>query len=232
MSDLKRNGKLRWSPSYLRNRGQLTRAQKRALRDWWSEYGIQFEYGRKIDLSREFPTTEGLLLEIGFGMGDHLVKLAHENPGMGVVGIEVHRPGLAAAIDKARKMKLSNLRVIRGDARLVLSDYIQQRIFDAIFIQFPDPWPGERDWHRRIIQEDFLAILEKRLMQQGSLDLVTDVADYASHSESVFDRCSSWCRLEKSPWSEFRAETTYEKKAIDQGRRIYELSYSLNGEQF
>lgn len=225
MSNLKRNGKLRWAPSYLRNRGQLTRAQKRALREWWPRYGIRFEHGETIDLQAEFAGNGPFVLEIGFGMGDHLVNLARERRDVRVLGMEVHRPGLAAAIGKAYEENLSNLKVIRGDARLVLSDYLRGRLFAAVIVQFPDPWPKPGDAHRRLIQAEFLALLEGRILPGGDLLIVTDVADYARHCREVVAGAVHWEEVRDSPWFSTRIETGYEKKAKDEGRAIQELGF-------
>jgi len=76
MSNLKRNGELRWPPSYLRNCGQMTRGQEKALREWWPSYGITFQHDEQIDLDQYFDFDGPLVIEIGFGMGDHLIHLA------------------------------------------------------------------------------------------------------------------------------------------------------------
>lgn len=233
MSNLKRNGQLRWAPSYLRNRGQLTRAQKRAIREWWPQYGIRFKHGETIDLEREFPGNGPLVLEIGFGMGDHLIHLARELPSMRVLGVEVHRPGLAAAIGKAHEVGLENLKVVRGDARLVLSDHIRGRLFSAVFVQFPDPWPKPGDAHRRLIQTDFLSLLGKRMKAGGELLLVTDVEEYAEHCLEVARNAIGWESVDRSTWQGLRIETGYEKKAIEEERTIQEFCfrYTQSGEE-
>lgn len=225
MSNLKQNGRLRWIPSYLRNRGQLTRAQKRVLRESWEEYGIRFKHGEVIDLEAEFERSGPVILEIGFGMGDHLVHLAQEKPDHRVLGIEVHRPGLAAAIGKAQDRQVTNVRVMRGDARLILSDYIVGRPFAVVIVQFPDPWPHPGDSHRRLIQEDFLALLEKRLVDGGELIIVTDVQGYAEHCNRVFSGKPKWNPIPGSPWLDSRIETGYELKAKEAGRSVSELVF-------
>ena len=232
MSNLKQNGQLRWIPSYLRNRGQLTRAQKRVLRESWEEYGIRFRHGEVIDLDAEFEGGGPMVLEIGFGMGDHLVNLAQIKPDHRVLGIEVHRPGLAAAIGKAQDRQLTNVRMMRGDARLILSDFIVGRPFSAVIVQFPDPWPRPGDSHRRLIQDDFLSLLERRLIDRGELVVVTDVQEYADHCQKGFWGKQKWDSIPDSPWLDSRIETGYEVKAREAGRSVTELvfRYKENGE--
>ncbi|MCG8601642.1 MAG: tRNA (guanosine(46)-N7)-methyltransferase TrmB [Verrucomicrobiales bacterium] len=231
MSNLKRNGKLRWSPSYLRNRGTITRAQKRAMREWWPEVGILFEHGKKIDLTKCFESTGPLLIEIGFGMGDHLVALAKSLPRYRFLGIEVHRPGLASTTAKIHEAGLKNIRLIRGDARLVLTDHLEKEIAEAVLVQFPEPWQGEGNQHRRLIQPGMTETIQRTLKQEGEFSLATDIEEYADHCRSVFAGMKGWTQQEQSRFQKFRICTRYEKKGIDEGRSIHELSYRKTPEK-
>lgn len=226
MSNLKRDGKLRWSPSYLRNRGQSTRAQKRAQRELWPVYGIPYRFDEMIDPDEWFPDKKGpLIIEIGFGMGDHLVELAKAIPDRSLLGIEVHRPGIAAAMAKAGEAQLKNVRVMRGDARLILTDHFQSRIADAVLIQFPDPWPKPGDAHRRLVQPEMVDLIHDRLHDDGHLLITTDVEEYANHCRTAVAACKGWVEVESSELSNHRVVTQYERKAINEGRAIQELRF-------
>jgi len=226
MSNLKRNGKLRWPPSYLRNRGQSTRAQKRAQRELWPVYGIPYRFDEIIDPDEWFPDkTAPLIIEIGFGMGDHLVELAKARPDRSLLGIEVHRPGIAAAMAKADEAQLENLRVMRGDARLILSDHFQSRIAEAVIIQFPDPWPDQGDAHRRLVQPGMVDLIHERLQEEGHLLITSDVEDYANHCRTAVAGCEGWVEVESAELSTHRVVTQYERKAIKEGRAIHELKF-------
>jgi len=226
MSNLKRHGRLRWSPSYLRNRGHLTRGHRRALREWWPRYGIRFEHGRIIDLGTHFRGMEGpLVLEIGFGMGEHLVHLGRAVPDHRILGIEVHRPGLASAVRKIHEAGLENVRVVRGDARLVLTDHLEDQVARAVIVQFPDPWPKPGDEHRRLIQTDFLATLARRVEPGGELLVSTDVPDYAAHCRRIVRESESWEEVPTSDWIAHRIVTPYEARARNEGRGIVDLCF-------
>ncbi|MEM9280865.1 MAG: tRNA (guanosine(46)-N7)-methyltransferase TrmB [Verrucomicrobiota bacterium] len=225
MSNLKRNGQLRWAPSYLRNRGQLTRAQKRALRESWAEYGITLQHDETLDLDTYFTQRGPLIIEIGFGRGDHLVQWAKARPDDRILGIEVHRPGLAAAILKLREEELDNVRLIRGDARLVLTDHLVGEIADAMIVQFPDPWPKLGDEHRRLIQPGMAKTMSGRLKVGGYVQLITDITTYADHTKKVFQNADGWEAVDSSPFLTQRPITSYEQKALEAGRPIIELGY-------
>jgi len=178
-----------------------------------------------IDLDSFYEVEGPLIIEIGFGMGDHLVHLAGSMPDHRFLGIEVHRPGLAAATGKAAAKSLTNLRLIRGDARLVLTDYLRDSIASAIIIQFPDPWPKPGDEHRRLVQPDLLEIMYGTLQESGECLITTDVDDYATHCEHVFSRDDRWQVVEPSPQQTRSVETLYESRAVEAGRKITDMCY-------
>ncbi len=224
MSNLKRNGQLRWPPSYLRRQGQMTRAQKIAWRELWPTWGLEFRHGEVIDLPSNFgrPTSGPCHLEVGFGLGDHLVRQAVANPETAFLGIEVHKPGIAAALAKIRDRELTNVRVMRGDARLILTDHLAGPCFHHIDVLFPDPWPNDGDAHRRLIQPGLLEVIESRLHPGGTLHLATDVDVYAEHARVVFAHQLGWESIEQ----DYPPHTTkYAQKGIAEGRSITDLTY-------
>ena len=203
----------------------MTRGQKRAMREAWPHYGIRFQHDEVLDLDKYFSFSGPLVIEIGFGMGHHLVHLAKQLPEHRILGIEVHRPGLAAPAGKLAVNDCGNVRLIRGDARLVFSDLLPVSIARSIIIQFPDPWPKHGDEHRRLVQPGMLSVLEKILEAGGQCLITTDVADYAEHCRTVFVESAAWEPAMTSDLQAFRVETQYEEKAIREGRKIHELYY-------
>jgi len=221
MSNLKHNGRLRWVPSYLRRQGQATRGQRRAIREHWPRFGLTFRHGFVIDLAAAFDTDRPVVMEIGFGMGDHLVARAAEEPDTPFLGIEVHRPGLGSALTKIVVAGLSNVRLIRGDARLVLSDHLDGRPFREIVLLFPEPWPRPDDAHRRIMQPDLLALSARRLSPGGTFRFATDVVAYATEADQVFATHPEWTAIDPAP----RPRTCYEAKGIAEGREISDRAW-------
>jgi len=114
---------------------------------------------------------------------------------------------------------------MRSDARLILTDHLSGRIADAVIIQFPDPWPKESDAHRRLVQPGMIDVIAERLSPKGELLIVTDVDTYAAHSIEVLEGMANWEYIERSNYHDYRVLTAYEKKALNEGRGITELSY-------
>lgn len=232
MSNLKQNGRLRWSPSYLRRRGQMTPAQKKAMRDHWHRFGIEYQHGQTLGLADIFDPDKPDLkvhLEIGFGMGENLIHQTVNNPGVGILGIEVHKPGIGAAIKKIVDSGSENVRVMRGDARLVLSDFLAPTVrFNRVSVLFPDPWPDMENAHRRIVQPDLIALLEPRMAPQGELHLATDVDIYALHCREVMAKQERWIAHPMGDLTNYRCATQYEQKGIEKGHSISDQLYRFS----
>ncbi len=233
MSDLKKNGRLRWAPSYLRRQGQMTPAQKRAYREHWSTYGLEYRYPERIDLAAQYDPALAeapLHLEIGFGMGENLVAQALQLPEQRFLGVEVHKPGLGAALKAMTEQGVTNLRLMRGDARLVLTDFLHASVrFARVSILFPDPWPNDENAHRRIVQHDLLDLLETRVRPDALLHIATDVDLYAEHCRDLMQQRSAWLLDDSIAGSDLRVPTRYEGKGIAEGRRIHDLVFRYRG---
>ena len=225
MSALKKNGVQRWKPSYLRNQGKLTPRQKRALRDLWPSYGLTFSYGEFLSLEQSFGRSAPCTLEIGFGMGENLLALAQAQPQLNFLGIEVHRPAIGHVLGELHRLGLNNVRLVRGDALLVLLDYLKNPTFHRILIYFPDPWADPKDEDRRLLQPMLLQGLAPLVHIGCRLELVTDVAVYGEHVQRVMAGFPDWVAQSCSPRP---LRTAYECRAIDEGRDIVEHCFAYH----
>ena len=85
--------------SFVRRQGRMTDSQERALEDLWPKYGLD-PTQEMLDLDALFGRQAPRILEIGFGMGDALAEMAHAQPDLDYLGIEVHRPGVGRLLDR------------------------------------------------------------------------------------------------------------------------------------
>lgn len=224
--------KHRWKRSFIKRQGHVTTAQKRAIRRHWPDLGLTFRYGERLDLEQAFGRSAPTTIEVGFGMGEALVAMAASNPERDYLGIEVHRPGLGAALMKIAELGLTNVRLVRGDALLVLSDVLIGPICDALCVFFPDPWPRPKDIGRRLVNPPLMEVLAERMRPGGELHLATDIEGYAQHMMAVVSDRPEWanphgpgCFAPRPPW---RPHTKYELKATAEGRDTWDLSFRLS----
>jgi tRNA (guanine-N7-)-methyltransferase len=89
--------------------------------------------------------------------------MAQANPALNYVGIEVYEAGIGRLINSAHIKQLNNLKVMRGDAVEFLSANIADNSLARFQLFFPDPWHKKKHHKRRIVQQDFLNLLAKKL---------------------------------------------------------------------
>ena len=203
-------------------RRALSPARQAELDRWMSACGVD-ETGDVIDWEQLFGRHVDVFLDIGFGHGESVVSMAAADRTTGVVGIEVHTPGVATMLHAAGVAELDNVRVVHGDT-LSFIDRIGPATLSGIRIFFPDPWPKVRQHHRRIVSHDVVNALTDRLQIGGTLHLATDIADYATVMQRV---CGAEARLsggviDRPSW---RPLTRFEQRGLDDGRAAVDLLY-------
>lgn len=126
--------------------------------------------------------TKPMILEIGFGNGEHLCDLAKNNPKSIIIGAEPFMNGVAALLsaitnesDNVLLDEYKNIRVHPDDVRLLLKDdYFKNIKFEQIWVLHPDPWPKAKHEKRRLLNHDFLNLLSKYLSTNGQIIIGTD----------------------------------------------------------
>ena len=165
-----------------------------------------------------------MILEIGFGNGQHLVGLAQRNREAQIYGVELYKAGIVKVLKEIGQKDLQNLKVLCKDAREVL-DSLKEKIVSEMYILFPDPWPKVRHHKRRLLQKDFIKQCVKILNDDGALYIATDWENYAEEIEKSLMELSGgkylkYSKLLDSPVADKIQETTFAKRAIREGRSI------------
>lgn len=127
---------------------------------------------------------ESLVLEVGFGNGEHLRDLALQNPEKIIIGAEPFANGVAALLsaitsesDNTLINEYKNIRVWGDDVRLMLKDFENIK-FDEIWVLHPDPWPKARHEKRRLLNHDFLNLLSRFMTKESRIIIGTDHWEY------------------------------------------------------
>lgn len=194
----------------------MTPGQKRALEQAWPRFGHEVA-GGQLNLAETFPRGE-VVLEIGFGMGDSLLQMAEENPEVNYIGVEVHRPGVGHLLNRVLENDITNIRVFAEDSIDVLKHCVPAESLDKIQIFFPDPWHKKKHHKRRLIQDDFAALLASRLKPEGVLHIATDWQNYA---ESIGETFANWRSTDVPP----RVETKYERRGKRLDHEVFDFAF-------
>lgn len=170
--------------------------------------------------SGDWVPDEGILLEVGAGMGHSALQWAAANPDRIVFAVDVHTPGIGRILRDAEAASLSNLRVGIGDAVPFVRDHCPRAGLAGVRILYPDPWPKARHQKRRLIQPDFVASLAQAMQPGATLHLATDWSDYADQMVAVLESASGFTAVSRlNERALGRPETGFERKAERAGRR-------------
>lgn len=177
--------------SFRFRRGSLTAGQQRNWANLWPTHGrdLRVDGGPEpeLDPSGWFGRDAPTVLEIGSGTGISTAAMAATEPEFNVVAVEVYQPGLAQLLGLVDRGGLDNVRLIRGDAMIVLTELIEPSSLTGIRVFFPDPWPKARHHKRRLLQQGTIELMADRLKPEGVVHIATDHADYAEWIAEVLD---------------------------------------------
>ncbi|WP_405644013.1 tRNA (guanosine(46)-N7)-methyltransferase TrmB [Streptomyces uncialis] len=214
--------------SFQPRRSRVTRGQADAIRRLWPRWGLDVDGSRVLDLGELF---DGLpvVLEIGFGMGEATARMAADDPGTGILAVDVHTPGQGNLLSLADRGELTNVRVANGDAIILLTSMLGPDSLDGLRIYFPDPWPKKRHHKRRIVQPEFLDLAAGRLKPGALLHCATDWEPYA---EQMLDVLTAHPAFENTqadggyaPRPAFRPRTRFEGQGLDKGHPVHDVLF-------
>ncbi|MBL7008332.1 MAG: tRNA (guanosine(46)-N7)-methyltransferase TrmB [Planctomycetes bacterium] len=192
-------------------------------------YGIPAHESERfpLDWERLFGRRAPLAVEVGFGGGEYLAWWAGQRPDWNLVGLERPPECVARAARLLERSGADHVRLVRGDARYLLRELFAAASLERVLMQFPMPWPKEKQAKHRVSSPDFAATLAMVLRPGGCFELVTDQDWYATESHDFLsgDGRFELSALEREPEREFR--TRYEQKWLEQGRSIYRLRARL-----
>jgi tRNA (guanine-N7-)-methyltransferase len=214
--------------SFLTRAGRITPAQQRALAELWPKYGLEFT-PQPLQLHTLYGRAVPCTIEIGFGNGDNLLRLAGAHPERDFLGIEVHRAGIGRLLLALEARQLRNVRIVCHDAVEVLEAQVTPLSVQEILILFPDPWPKKRHLKRRLLQRAFAALAASRLAAGGQLRLATDWEPYAQHMLETLNATAALENLAADggfvPRPSEREPTRFERRGERLGHEVWDLAY-------
>lgn len=202
---------------------RITGPQQLALDTYWDQYGIE-QSTQRLDIPTIFPTSQKVVMEIGFGMGEATALIARDFPDTGFFAVDVHRPGVGKLFSLIQEHQLKNLRVIQGDAHLVMHDMFADASLDGVHLFFPDPWPKKRHNKRRIVNENFLQQVASKLKPGGFIHIATDWVPYAEWIDEVFavNTLFTGGRVARPDW---RPLTRFEGQGITKDHQVNDFRF-------
>ncbi len=208
--------------------GRLTEGQRQNLDALWPVHGVEVGEAR-FDLDALFPRAAPLWLEVGFGDGQSLAQMAQAHPQINFLGIEVHLPGVGHLLGEIALRELSNVRVIRHDALEVLANNLPPGCLQRVLLFFPDPWHKRRHHKRRIVNTEFVDLVDRALQPAGVLHCATDWQPYAKWIEDVLTGHASLKSVsgdDAQAVVSARPLTRFESRGLKLGHEVSDLVFT------
>lgn len=180
------------------------------------------------DLSALFPQQRPLALEIGCGIGDFIVQLARLRPELNFLAIDIYNKGCLKTCNRIERAELNNVRVLRAEARYLLTHYLPPESLAAIYINCPDPWPKKRHRDRRLVRQEFLQTALYYLRPGGDFYFSTDFQDYAEDVAALLPEMTGYVNVLDQPLvTELPGYplSKYMRRFLQQGQPIHFIHY-------
>jgi len=179
--------------------------------------------------SEIFGNNNPIALEIGCGVGDFVLQMATLHPNLNFIALDFYNKGCIKTCKRIDKSDLTNVRVLRAEARSFIEACIPAESLRMVIINCPDPWPKLRHRKRRLVNTGFVAYLSEFMAQNADFYFATDFIDYGLDVAEFMDIQQGFANqlapdnfrhhLEGYPVSK------YMRRFLDMGQPIYYVHY-------
>ena len=222
--------------SYVRRSARMNESRQRAWDAYRDAWVVPLPTGDRItsiapdasvDWAAVFGRKAPLMVEIGSGTGQAITALAEAKPEANLVAFEVFEPAVASTLGRLARHGVNNVRLVIADGAQALETVFAPASITELWTFFPDPWHKARHHKRRLVSPKFAALVASRLARDGVWRLATDWDDYAEVMREVLDAEPGLanCHDGWAPRYELRPVTKYERRGLDAGRTIHDLTY-------
>lgn len=184
--------------------------------------------------SLTLPADRDVEAELGCADARFLFERAPHHPETYFLGLEIREPLVGEVNRKAAEVGLDNLRAVFCNINVDLATLVPDGSFTRMFINFPDPWFKRRHQKRRLMNEELVDVLHRKLRAGGELFFQSDVFDLALDAMAVLEDAADRFANVDGPWSFVRenrygARSLREARCEDRGMRIWRMCYRRIG---
>ncbi|AGM26562.1 tRNA (guanine-N(7)-)-methyltransferase [Spiroplasma syrphidicola EA-1] len=173
-----------------------------------------------------FKNNNPVNIEIGCGKGGFILALAKNNPDQNYLAIEKFPSVAVIALKKLVNEKLSNLKIITDDAK-ILSEIFAPEEISNIYLNFSDPWPKKRHAKRRLTSKTFLPLYDEILNNDGRIYFKTDNDDLFAFSIAEFED-SNWTIVKQTTDLYANPNLLKNNIATEYEQRFVEMRKNIN----
>jgi tRNA (guanine-N7-)-methyltransferase len=173
-------------------------------------------------------------VELGCADARFLFERAPHFPERLFFGLEIRQPLVDEVNEQARALGLGNLRAQYCHINVDLDALFPDGSLARVFVNFPDPWFKRRHQKRRLMNEELVDVLHRKLRADGELFFQSDVFDLALDALAVLEMAPEKFANVDGPWSFARAnpygaQSLREVRCEERGMRIWRMCYRRCG---
>lgn len=139
-----------------------------------------------------FGSHAPIFIEFCSGNGAWIAQKALDHPYYHFIAVEMCFERARKIRSKIHNFNLNNLMIVCGEALTFARHYLKNDSIDAVFVNFPDPWPKNRHAKHRLFQKPFVDELSRIVKRGGETTFVTDDPAYSEQMVKVMFDNSSW----------------------------------------
>ncbi len=176
-----------------------------------------------------FANDNPLALEIGCGVGDFITQMAALHPTTNFIALDFYNKGCIKTCKRVDKAGLTNVRVLRAEARSFIEACVPLGSLRTVVINCPDPWPKLRHRKRRLVNSGFVSYLHPFMQPDADFYFSTDFVDYGLDvAEFMTAQPGFINQLAPDPFRhtlEGYPLSKYMRRFLDLGQPIYYVHY-------
>ena len=138
-----------------------------------NDYLIRDPYDRRGKWLELMPEARELRLELGCGKGRFTAGTAAAEPDVLLIAVEMVPDAMVVAMERCMNAGLKNVFFVDANADQLPAFFAPDEI-DRIYLNFSDPWPGNRHAKRRLTHGNFLKLYRQVLKMGGQIHFKTD----------------------------------------------------------
>ena len=215
---------------------KISKANLELIQNLYGQYSIDHHvidllskktYNLDLSLNNKFKK---IMIEVGFGNGEHLIFNAKKNQECLYIGSEVYINGIAKVLKNIKKFNLENIKIC-GLNFLYLLRSLKFKSINEIYIINPDPWPKKRHNKRRLLNYDTILSMKKVIKKNGRIFVSTDSKDYFDQIKLTIGQNRIFDSATFESMSDSDAMygiSNYQRKAISNNQNIYKIEFICN----
>jgi len=195
-----------------------------------SHYFLRSEnLGQPPDWQGLFGNLNPIALEIGCGIGDFVAKTALGKPEQNFIAIDYYNKGCDSTCRRLERDGVTNVRVLRVEAREFITGQIPENSLSALYINCPDPWPKKRHRKRRLVNSAFMEFMRGYLRPGADFFFATDFEDYGEDVAAFMAQQEGYANmlapdLSRHDLDEYH-RSKYMLKFMAEGKKIHFVHY-------